>query len=268
MSIGGTIPSFATSRKTNVASKIKKSTKGVPILDDDDEFGLSRKSSPKKNAAKENKTRRLIEEDEKAQEEEEKKPRRKKREVALYKASSDEVDLPKPTIRSSGKRLSKTEVDKLQSLFGDKVESILGLVEDNDNAGAISLTGRLLLQTLVDVLPILENSVRRSKGRYGAYQFNQTVSQIRELMAELQAAQERGAMGERIVERFVKPTYINVATQIVQAFVEIQAQGRERMKEQDFIAFDRFLNDLKRSLADFMTKSYNDMSESIVKSLT
>ena len=113
------------------------------------------------------------------------------------------------------KMFGKTDMSNLKTLFGDRTEQILGMLENNQRDGAITLLYRQLLSMTVDIIPLAENLVRTTKGYKGVYQINALVSQCRELLADIQSTQDRGALGRNMVERHVRPAFLDIAMQIV-----------------------------------------------------
>lgn len=122
------------------------------------------------------------------------------------------------TVRSLTKRQNK----KLRTMFGNNSDTILDLLENNDHDGAQTMIYRALLQTLVDVLPLMEGTIRKSKGQRGAYQLNQTVSQIRETLADVQAARDKSQFGAHLAERHVQPAFLLLAQQYALSIMEIE----------------------------------------------
>ena len=153
-------------------------------------------------------------------------------------------------------------------MFGDKSEAILELLEYGSTDGAVSLIAKNVLQTCIDVLPILEHQVRNSDGARGTFGFNQLVSSIREQIGDLQALQDRGLLGQRIVERQVRPAYQAIATQMVMAFTSILEEARRSMPKDEYDTFRSHVSQTQASLGDYMMMQYREIEEGIKTSLT
>jgi hypothetical protein len=70
-----------------------------------------------------------------------------------------------------------------------------------------------------------------------------------------------------LVERHVRPSYLDIAVQITAAFAEMETAARLRMEKADFEYYrDNVLNLMKRNLASYMSQQYEAVSEGIVKS--
>ena len=156
----------------------------------------------------------------------------------------------------------------LTTMFGQRSGTIIDLLELDNKDGALSMISKTLLQTLVDVLPVIERSVRRSQGKRGVVPMNQTISQIREMCHDIQAYKDKSNMGLLLVERYIRPSYLDIAVQITAAFAEVESNSRSKMSKEEFEEFrENTIHLMKRNIASYMKQQYDSVSESIVKSL-
>jgi hypothetical protein len=161
------------------------------------------------------------------------------------------------------------EERQLQTVFGAAAGSILELLEFGDTDGATSLIQKKLLQSLVGLLPAAEGYIQASKGARGVHGYNLLVGQMRELLADLQALRDRGALGQSIVERHLRPSYLDLGVQIQLAFTRIDAEATARMEDkQDINDFRKEVSKVRDNLAQFMTSQYQEVSTTIAKALT
>lgn len=177
-----------------------------------------------------------------------------------------------PKVVTEGESLPATiepeTAQKLQSMFGKKADVIVNMLESDDNDGALTLVSRSLLQTLVDILPIAESAVRKTNGAKGVYGFNQLVSQVREMCNDIRAHQDRGHIGQRIVEQSIRPVFVSISMQIVQSFIELDSIARVSMKPSDYERFVKQMDGMKTSLAQYMMSQYNEVEQQVVRSLS
>lgn len=131
---------------------------------------------------------------------------------------------------------------KMRSILGDEAENIHQLVEVGDTDNATSLIYKRILQVLVDLLPYAEHNVRATKGQRGVYQVNSLIQSVRELMVDLQRAQDRGAMGEMLVERIVRPIFLDIGMSLVRELAEVKNAAEAIMSQEDYNK--RFLPEL------------------------
>ena len=190
----------------------------------------------------------------------------KKHSPPTYDDRKDEDnEQPEPVRLLPG--VTKTTLRRINTMFGQRSDTIIDMLESSDTDSASALITRTLLQTLVDVLPVVERGVRKSKGTRGVMPLNQCISQIREVIHDLQAFKDRSSLGQNIVDRNVRPAYLDLAVQVSNLFVEQENYIRTRIGKEDFEKFQEFNTQMKRSLADFIRKQYEEVSASIVKSV-
>jgi hypothetical protein len=188
-------------------------------------------------------------------EEEDEPPRKKRAELALY----DEDDgLP---------RLSKLKGRALRTQFGSGTEKILRLLEQDETDPAIALIYKRLLQSVVDVLPLAEMGIRKSKGVRGVHGFNMLISSLRELMVDVQSAQDRGMMGQTLVMQVMQPAFTDLAQEMVQEFSVLAADVKAQLSDEDYQKFLPLLKESRSRIANRMTHHYNIMRDGVVKFL-
>ena len=160
-------------------------------------------------------------------------------------------------------------VRALKTMFGQRADTILSLLEDDQSTdGALTLIHRSLLQTMVDVLPVIERAVRKSHGRRGVIPMNQTVSQIRELVSDIKALRDRGHLGATIIERILRPSFLDIGVQLALGFNQIELTAKSRMLPEEYTGFLETLTETKRSLAIYIQQQYADVKEGVAASLT
>lgn len=184
----------------------------------------------------------------------EKKKKKKKTELAVY----DEDDQPK---------LSKLKGKALRTQFGAGTEKILRLLEQDETDPAIALIYKRLLQSVVDVLPLAEMGIRNTKGVRGVHGFNMLISSLRELMVDVQSAQDRGMMGEMLVRSIIQPAFSDLAQDTVQEFSVIAADAKAHMTPEEYDKFAPLLRESRARLANRMTHHYRKMQEGVINYL-
>jgi hypothetical protein len=165
------------------------------------------------------------------------------------------------------KRISKLDRKGLVSIIADDADKMQELFEEEDTEAAIRLLNRRLIQTCIDLIPQLENSMRESNGRYGAHALNGTIQTIRELMVDLQRMQDRGAIGEAIVERIIRPALLEMATKVVEEAATVLSEVKDLMPHETYSKFRQAQIQSRDRLASVMTERYNFMRDETVKFL-
>lgn len=114
------------------------------------------------------------------------------------------------------KRISKLKnVSKMRSILGDSAEDIHQLLESNNTDSATTLMQKRMMQTLIDMLPYAEHNIRKSKGARGVYQINSLLTSLRELMIDVQSVKDKGAIGDAMVEKVIRPAFLDIGMQLV-----------------------------------------------------
>jgi len=163
------------------------------------------------------------------------------------------------------KRLSKTRTKTLlKTQFGTGAEKILRMLEQDETDPALALLHKRLLSAVVDVLPLAEMGIRASKGTRGIHGFTMLTSQIRELIVDIQATQDRGMMGETLVQQVIQPAFGDLAQDTVQEFSVIAADAKANMTEEEYKLFAPLLRDARARLANRMTHHYNQMKSGTI----
>lgn len=163
--------------------------------------------------------------------------------------------------------VSKTTLRRLNSMFGQRSDTIIAMLETTDTDGAASLVTRTLLQTLVDVLPVVERNVRRSKGARGVMPLNQVISQVRELLHDIQAYKDRDALADSLIDRHLRPAFLDLAMQMSNLMVELDNRAKANMKSGDYDKYHTTAENMRASLADFMRRQFDQLSTSVRASL-
>jgi hypothetical protein len=156
----------------------------------------------------------------------------------------------------------------IRSRFGPKADTVMEMLEMNDTDGAITLLARSILQTMVGLLPVVEEGVRASKGTRGVYQLNQTVGTVRELMIDIRALQDKGNLGASIVDRTLRPSYADLAVQITLAFTQLVEAAKSRMRPEDLVSFRQMAESTKMALAQFMNTQYLEVRDQVATALS
>lgn len=178
------------------------------------------------------------------------------------------ASMPMPALAAPGqKKISKLNKKDLVSIMGDDAEEMQALFEEDNTDQAVRLLNRRLIQTCIDLIPQLETGIRSSNGRYGVHSLNGTIQTIRELVIDLQSMQDRGAIGESIVEKIIRPTILEMATKIVEESATVLSEVKDLIPSEVYSRFRQAQLDSKTRLAGLMDEKYRYMREETVKFL-
>ena len=164
------------------------------------------------------------------------------------------------------KKISKLRnVAKLRSIIGDSADDIQGLLEDGDNDSAGALIYKRMLQTLVDVIPYAEANVRKTRGAKGVYQINSLITSIREVLIDVQSMKDKGTLAANMIDRYLRPSYLDIGMSIVSEFSVLEAEARSSMSSEEFKAFKASLVRARGNIADTIQKEFGKVREDCIQ---
>jgi hypothetical protein len=116
------------------------------------------------------------------------------------------------------KRMSRLSKQAQESILGQDAEDIQQMLENDQTDQALRYINKRLLQACVDMIAQIETGIRESNGRYGVHSFNGLITSIRELMIDLQATQDRGAIGETLTKDIIQPSYRDIGLEVMKEY--------------------------------------------------
>ncbi len=173
-----------------------------------------------------------------------------------------------PVALSDNKRKKISKLDdeaKLASIIGSSAEDIQDFLEKDDKERATSLIYKRLLQTLVDMVPHAENTVRTTKGFRGVYQLNILISSIRELIADQQSALDRGRLGESLIEKILRPAFMDLGMHIITEFTAMGEDAKGLMKADDYIRFKKSMDRSRAEIGRLLNQQYAGVKDEVSK---
>lgn len=188
-------------------------------------------------------------------------PVKKKKKVS----SSKELALLKKQVTvGAQKRISKLNTKGMRSIIGDSAEAIQQLLESDSNESAIALMQKRVLQALVDTLPYAEHAIRKTKGVRGVYQFNSLITSIREVMIDMQSTRDKGAIGASMVERILRPAFLDIGMTIVQEEARLDTEIRDLLGIEGYRTIRTARKDATTRIAQTIQAKYAEAKQQAV----
>ncbi len=189
----------------------------------------------------------------------------------ISKADLEEKPKKKTKKSASGKGTSlvlpkKVKV-QIEADFGKHAPRLIEMLEMDHTDGALTLLKKKLLQTSVGLLPHAERTVRESQSARGVYQFSTLVSQIREIMGDIEADRDRDLLLNVINERVLKPAFMDMAHEIVMRHFEFRKNLEQMVKPDEVQRFNAQLKMLAKDLAKDMQAKYHEICDGLDKAL-
>jgi len=189
--------------------------------------------------------------------------KKKKKSTSLVPHQHPPTDL----VVMGRKRISKLVKKDMNSIIGDDAEEMQNLFEDGSTDQATQMLNRRLIQMCIDIIPSLETGVRNSNGRYSVHALNNTIQTIRELMIDLQSAQDRGAIGMSIVDQIIRPTVLDIATKIVEEQATVLSEVKDLIPTEVYTRFRQAQIDSRNRLGSMMNQKFEAIKEQTVNFL-
>lgn len=183
----------------------------------------------------------------------------------LKKKDSPELaELKRQVTVGATKRISKLNTKGMRSIIGDSAETIQQLLESNSNESAMALMQKRLLQALVDTLPYAEHAIRNTKGARGVYQFNSLITSIREVMIDVQSTRDKGALGAELVERVLRPAFLDIGMIIVQEEARLDSDIKDELGVDAARKIKKLRKDSTTRVAQAIQQKYGEAKASAV----
>lgn len=222
---------------------------------------------------------------------------RKVSEFAVEKRAAPKGELigerkkKKKTIKTLDEALSKKEQKKMTKItgqlallgditpkqvrrtlhenFGEAAPKIIDMLEMDNNDGAMVLLQKRLLQSSIAMLAYAEKLITDTAGAKGTYQYATIVSQIREIITDIQANRDRTFITNSVIDQAVRPAFIDMAEHILN---DHQVFRREMIDSNMIVEgkqpeFNSALRDLAKGLAVKMQDRYKNLSFTITQQL-
>lgn len=181
------------------------------------------------------------------------------------KSMSLAVTKPKMNLVSSTGRLSKRKKSKVASITGEASEEIQVLLEEGLNDQAIQMMYKVLMRTVMDLIPYAEEQIRSTNGAKGVYQINSLISNCRELMVDIQMAQDRSELGRSLIEAHVKPAFMDLAMSLVQNYSLIASDAQPLMSSDNYEKFLPILRGHREAHANAMNTTVRGLQDNILQ---
>jgi hypothetical protein len=154
-----------------------------------------------------------------------------------------------------------------ESYFGANSVKIMDMLENGDADSGITVLKKTLLMTIIRVLPMAEDILTNSGTAKGTYQFVTLISQMRELMADIQADKDKQFLAQSIAEQIIRPAFMNMAQEMMMQHHTFRKKGDLFVVPSKNSYFSEQLLELGKNLAAMMQTEYKEVSTKIQEAL-
>lgn len=191
----------------------------------------------------------------------EKRKKRKRRE------RTSENGLQPRLKRKLGKKVKdiKEKLDKGESLASAfKNKEIMSLLDRDKNDSAISLTRKQMLRTIIDLIPMAEQSYRKFPSDRNVYALNNLMSQAREIIAELQSDTDRDLVMHRLTSNVISPQASLLANYLIEANFSLKSRMKSYItSKSEEKAVGKLIDDMTKEIGSALKESLEHISKGV-----
>lgn len=150
------------------------------------------------------------------------------------------------------------------TVFGEETSHILELIEGGENDSAEKRILRDALRMTVDLIPIAEQSYRDRPSQSSAYALNSLITQAREMLADISAADDRGVLATKISEEFLHTFVRDIAQNILMTMQYFYSDVTPYLRDKsDGIRVQEKLNTNLLQIAKYIEERSKALSQKI-----
>jgi hypothetical protein len=196
-----------------------------------------------------------------------KRPPGRPRKVPVLPAPEPAEDDPDDALASLSKRQVVTTVEDAQNVLGAEAGRLVQLLENGDDNAVNDILMKRLIQSSINLIAQVEKGVIDTNGRYGVHSFNGLVMSIRELINDMQAQKDRGAIGQILVESVLRPAYMDIGMAIMQEFFKAGQDCKNILRDHDYKEVEKIQKASRDQIAQHLHKAYETMRDGIINYL-
>ena len=168
---------------------------------------------------------------------------------------------------SLSKRSLAPTSDEVKNVLGSEADRLVQMLEDGDDDGAKKVLLKTLMQSSVKLLAHVEKGAIDTNGRFGVHSFNGLIMSLRELINDMQAMNDRGAIGQILVEQVLRPAFMDVGMAIMQEFFKSQQEAKNILREHDYKEIEKIQKECRDRIGQHLNKSYETMRDGLINYL-
>lgn len=182
------------------------------------------------------------------------KKKKKKLELVIANAT------PTTKITADDKKIVK-------SYFAGHSKKVMEMLKAGDTDAGMSILKKSLLMTVIRALPKAELILNQSGAARGTYQFVTLISQIRELITDIQADGDRKFLAQSVMETILKPAFMDLAQDMINDHHQFRKNSAALVRSEKSQEFSSDMQVLATNLATKMQKKYTEIGSKLEEAL-
>lgn len=186
------------------------------------------------------------------------KPKRRKSANVEPETVKKKVTTKKALAKITASSSASERRDELERLKAE-AEAVIERIPVNNSEDAEQLAQyRHMFDKLVDIANILEDNITRNKNGREVYPLMQTYNQIREVIADMRALRDVGAMGSLLNDEVLAPMMQSISQDTVDLYQAVVRLHASHLDPQQAAALKPKVDQLFSSAATSMQRSYEN----------
>jgi hypothetical protein len=196
-----------------------------------------------------------------------KRPPGRPRKVQALPAPEPVEHEPDDALDALSRRTVVATAEDAQNVLGAEASKLVQLLENGEDDAVNDLLMKRLVQSSINLIAQVEKGVIDTNGRYGVHSFNGLVMSIRELINDMQAQKDRGAIGQILVENVLRPAYMDIGMAIMQEFFKSGQELKNILRESDCKEVEKIQKASRDQIAQHLHRAYETMRDGIINYL-
>lgn len=165
------------------------------------------------------------------------------------------------------KRAFVPSKEEAKAALGEDADRLIQMIEAGDDEGVNDLLLKRMIQSSIKLIGKVEQGVMDTNGRFGVHSFNGLIMSIRELINDMQAMKDRGAIGQILVEQAIRPAFMDVGMAIMQEFFKSQQEAKNVLREHDYKEIEKIQKECRDRIGQHLHQSYETMRDGVINYL-
>lgn len=154
------------------------------------------------------------------------------------------------------------------SALSNDAQKIWDMLEAKENDNAITLTQKAMLQTVIKMMPEAEKRYFESKSAHQAvYAFNALVTSARELIADVQASEDKSRVADKIIHELLQPHILAFANFLLESSFYLSKHLKKLVKESKHRELQKIIDEDTRSKGNYAQEMFKSFKEQLPKVL-
>lgn len=182
-----------------------------------------------------------------------------------HKSEKEKTKTPKADEPTKAKLKGKNK--EAYSLFKNDQAKILELINNNENDNASVASQKQALKMTLELISIAEDRYRADPRQGNAYALSNFISQMRELISDLQASTDKSVVIDRILFDILQPTIMALASFIIEANFQLKKDIEPMLKSENKKKANDKIDKSSKATASYIKETFVQIQSRIEKVL-